>query len=299
MQISGVSVKLVGDQAKLMENVSKSWTGRAQGKFSGKAKPQEEMLTSGADFASIIPSGFLLLHKDLKALIDGKSSQKSGLMTILDAVGPILAAVGAVVIAGTIVKGLFGGNSEKSGGHIQDIIDDLNMRLTADDVANYPEVQEAQREGLATYMKCYFIAQGTSAVVSATLGAVGTGAAAAVTGLVSGLLGKETKDEAQLHLKDIIDQIILSQDPAAWAEEANTDGTGLHTEVKVGIMTYLGLWFAAQAVSMTAETVAAGAGNAVGGAINSLFTSLFGKKTEETSTTHLKEIIDAIITACK
>ena len=304
MQISGVSVKLVGDQAKLMENVSKSWTGSAQGKFSGKAKPQEEMLTSGADFASIIPSGFLLLHKDLKALIDGKSSQKSGLMTILDALGPILVAAGAVAIAGAIVKGLFSGNSEKSSGHIQDIIDELNMGLTADDVKDYPEVIQAQRDGLATYMKCYFTAQGASAVVSETLGAVGTGAAAAVTNLVNSLFGIETKDDAQLHLKKIIDTIIMAQDPEKWAKEATDDGTGeggsgedsfLRKEVRVGIAAYLGLWFAAQAASMTVETLAGGIGTAIGGFFNNLYNSLLGKDTDDNATKHLKDIIDQII----
>lgn len=304
MQISGVTVKLAGDQAKLMENVSKAWTGSPQGKFSGKVKPQEEILTGGTDFASIIPSGFLLLHKDLQNLIDSKSNQKSGLMTIADAIGPILVAVGAVAIAGAIVKGLFAGNSSKSQDHIQGIIDDLNMQLTADDIKNIPEVQEAQRQGLATYMKSYFLAQGTSAVVTETLGAVGSGAAAAVTSLVKGLLGKETKDKAQQHLKDIIDAIILAQNPDAWAAEA-TQTTGgaegnqesfLRKEVRVGIATYLGLWFAAQTVSMTAETLARGVGTAIGGFFNKLYNSLLGKNTDDNATTHLKNIIDAIIT---
>lgn len=304
MQIAGVSVKLVGDQAKLMENISKSWTGSTQGKFSGKAKPQEEILTGGADFASIIPSGFLLLHKDLQTLIDSKSGQKSGLMTIMDALGPILVAAGAVAIAGAIVKGLFAGNSEKSSGHIQDIIDELNMGLTADDIKGYPEVIQAQKDGLATYMKCYFIAQGTSAVVSETLGAVGTGAAAAVKNLVNSLLGKETKDEAQLHLKAIIDQIIIDQDPKAWSEEAQQAGTpgpdgtpesSLHKEVKIGIMTYLGLWFASQAAAMTVETLAGGLGTAIGTFGRNLYNSLLGKNTDDKAVTHLKTLIDAII----
>ena len=62
--INGITVKFGGDQAKLMENLSKSVTGSPKGTYSGKGQPKEDLLKSGKDFATVIPTGFLVLHKD-------------------------------------------------------------------------------------------------------------------------------------------------------------------------------------------------------------------------------------------
>ena len=294
--LNGVTVKFGGDQAKLMENLSKSVTGSSKGIYSGKGQPKEDLLKAGKDFATVIPTGFLVLHKDLQELIKGGGASKGGgLGDLTNMLPTMFAAVGAVAIAGMVVAGLFGSMSPKSGSHISELVDELNGRLTVDDLANDPEVLEAQHKGVATYVKSFFIAQSASAVLTATLGAVGSGAAEAVINLVGGLFGKETKDEAQLHLKDLIDNIILRQKLDDWAPGGQFWDDALQKEVSIGLRVYLGTWFAAQAVSMTAETVAGGVGDAIGGAINGLFKSLFGKQTEETSVGHLKAIIDSII----
>lgn len=297
MDINGISVKLSGDQAKLMTAVSKSVTGSPKGTFTSRPQPKEDLLKSGKDFATVIPSGFLLLHQDLKDLAKDQGGGLGGsLKSLASTFGTVFAAVGAVAIAGTIVKGLFSGGSGDNS-HIQDLIDQMNNQLTLDELTNGPnsaEIKAAQIQGVGTYMKSYFLAQGASAVVSETLGAIGTGAASAVTNLVNGLLGKETKDEAQLHLKALIDDIILAQESSVWVDESKKDGA-LKSEVRIGIMTYLGLWFAAQAVSLTAETVSSAIGSGVANVFVSFWNTISGKGTDDAAATHLKEVIDQII----
>ena len=302
MQVNGITVKFGGDQAKLMESLSKSITGSPKGVYSGKGQPKDDLLKSGKDFATVIPTGFLVLHKDLQELIKGGGAQKASLGSMAQIFGTIFAAVGAVAIAGTIVKGLFSGNSDAGEAKLQSLIDELMNGMDAGTLQGDPEVQAALKQGITTYIKSYFIAQSASAIITEAIGGIGSGAAAAVENLVGGLLGKETKDDAQQHLKDIIDGIILAQNPEDWkpggkywdSGEEDTESS-LEKEVRIGIMAYLGVWFAAQAASMAVETVVGGVGTAIGEAINNLFSSLFGKNTDDEAVTHLKSIVEAII----
>ena len=100
-----------------------------------------------------------------------------------------------------------------------------------------------------TYIKSYFIAQSASAIITEALGGIGSGAATAVKNLVGGLFGFETKDDAQKHLKDLIDNIILKQNKEDWQPGGTYWDDKLQNEVRIGIMAYLGVWFAAQAAS--------------------------------------------------
>ena len=295
MQVNGITVKFGGDQAKLMENLSKSITGSPKGAYTGRAQPKDDLLKSGKDFATVIPTGFMVLHKDLQDLIKGGGAQKASIGSMAQTFGTIFAAVGAVAIAGTIVKGLFSGNSDAGEAKLQSLIDELMNGMDAGTLQGDPEVQAALKQGVSTYIKSYFIAQSASAIITEALGGIGSGAATAVKNLVGGLFGFETKDDAQKHLKDLIDNIILKQNKEDWQPGGTYWDDKLQNEVRIGIMAYLGVWFAAQAASMAVETVVGGVGTAIGSAINNLFSALSGKNTDDETVTHLKSIIDAII----
>lgn len=258
-----------------------------------------DILNVASNLSAVIPTGFLLLHNDLddlsKKLGDSEGSKsessESG-FSLLSILKPMLVGAGAAVVAAGLVKGLFGGVSDKTTNHVQELVDGLNERLTVDDLANDNTVLTAQKVGFIAYMEAYFLQQAASMTISGVLEAVGTSAGKAVRGFFTSLFGiQEEEDTVTYKLKSMVEEIIMAQSVDNYiGDEA------VSKAVKIGIIAYIATYFATQTTAMAADTLLSGLTSAAGGAINSFFTSLFGIGGPK-SYDKIQSIIDDIINA--
>lgn len=255
-----------------------------------------DLISNASNLTSVIPTGFILLHNDLEALLASGSSDKAkagggessgGLLSLLK---PMLVGAGAAVVAAGLVKGLFGGVSDRTTTHVQELVDGLNERLTVDDLANDQTVLTAQKIGFIAYMEAYFLQQAASMGVSGVLEAVGEGAGKAVRGFFTSLFGKETESDATSEkLKTIVEAIIQAQTADMYIGDK-----AVSIAVKIGIIAYLTTYFATQTTAMAADTLLSGLTSAAGGAVNSFFTNLFGMGGSK-SYDKIQAIVDDII----
>lgn len=259
-----------------------------------------DILNVASNLSAVIPTGFLLLHNDLddlsKKLGEESSDSKSGSsesgFSLLSILKPMLVGAGAAVVAAGLVKGLFGGVSDRTTNHVQELVDDLNERLTVDDLANDNAVLTAQKIGFIAYMEAYFLQQAASMTISGVLEAVGTSAGKAVRGFFTSLFGmQEEEDKVASKLKSMVEDIIMAQ-----ASDNYIGDEAVSKAVKIGIIAYIATYFATQTTAMATDTVLSGLTSAVGGAINSFFTNLFGIGGPK-SYDKIQSIIDDIINA--
>lgn len=259
-----------------------------------------DILNVASNLSAVIPTGFLLLHNDLddlsKKLGEESSDSKSGGsesgFSLLSILKPMLVGAGAAVVAAGLVKGLFGGVSDRTTNHVQELIDELNERLTVDDLANDNAVLTAQKIGFIAYMEAYFLQQAASMAISGVLEAVGTSAGKAVRGFFTSLFGmQEEEDKVASKLKSMVEDIIMAQ-----ASDNYIGDEAVSKAVKIGIIAYIATYFATQTTAMATDTVLSGLASAAGGAINSFFTSLFGIGGPK-SYDKIQSIIDDIINA--
>ena len=281
---------------KLFQSVANSIG--SKGRYDGfkKESPKASDVAGASSITQVIPAGFLLLHSDLQELIKSKKGGGGGGLSmgldLVSIVGGAFAVVGAAVIAGSIVKGLFKGTSEDTDNHLNDIITELNNRLTASDLANDPRVQEAQLEAFIGYLRAYYMQQSASMLVSGVLEGVGAGAGKAINSFFSNAFGKaeDSASPLQVKLNEIIDEIAVNIDNTRYLPGGAAWGT-IEKETDIAVAAYLATYFATQTVSMGVDNVASGVGEALGGAIKGIFTGLFGKKEKDP----LEQTLDKIL----
>ena len=268
---------------KLFQSVANSIGNK--GRYDGfkKESPKASDVAGASSITQVIPAGFLLLHSDLQELIKSKKGGGGGGFSmgldLVSLVGGAFAVVGAAVIAGSIIKGLFKGTSEDTDNHLNDIITELNNRLTASDLANDPRVQEAQLEAFIGYLRAYYLQQSASMLISGVLEGVGAGAGKAINSFFSNAFGKaeDSASPLQVKLNEIIDEIAVNIDNTRYLPGGVAWGT-IEKETDIAVAAYLATYFATQTASMAVDNVASGVGEAIGGAIKGIFTGLFGKK---------------------
>ena len=281
---------------KLFQSVANSIGNK--GRYDGfkKESPKASDVTGASSITQVIPAGFLLLHSDLQELIKSKKGGGGGGLSmgldLVSIVGGAFAVVGAAVIAGSIVKGLFKGTSEDTDNHLNDIITELNNGLTASDLANNPQVKEAQLEAFTGYLKAYYLQQSASMLVSGVLEGVGVGAGKAINSFFSNAFGKaeDSASPLQVKLNEIIDEIAVNIDNTRYLPGGAAWST-IEKETDIAVAAYLATYFATQTVSMGVDNVASGVGEALGGAINGIFIGLFGKKEKDP----LEQTLDKIL----
>lgn len=283
---------------KLFQSVANSIGNK--GRYDGfkKESPKASDVAGASSITQVIPAGFLLLHSDLQELIKSKKGGGGGGFSmgldLVSIVGGAFAVVGAAVIAGSIIKGLFKGTSEDTDNHLNDIITELNNELTASDLANNPQVKEAQLEAFTGYLKAYYLQQSASMLVSGVLEGVGAGAGKAINSFFSNAFGKaeDSASPLQVKLNEIIDEIAVNIDNTRYLPGGAAWGT-IEKETDIAVAAYLATYFATQTASMAVDNVASGVGEAIGGAINGLFKGLFGKKDENKDP--LEQTLDKIL----
>ena len=281
---------------KLFQSVANSIG--SKGRYDGfkKESPKASDVAGASSITQVIPAGFLLLHSDLQELIKSKKGGGGGGFSmgldLVSIVGGAFAVVGAAVIAGSIIKGLFKGTSEDTDNHLNDIITELNNELTASDLANNPQVKEAQLEAFIGYLKAYYMQQSASMLVSGVLEGVGAGAGKAINSFFSNAFGKaeDSASPLQVKLNEIIDEIAVNIDNTRYLPGGAAWGT-IEKETDIAVAAYLATYFATQTASMAVDNVASGVGEAIGGAIKGIFTGLFGKKEKDP----LEQTLDNII----
>ena len=281
---------------KLFQSVANSIG--SKGRYDGfkKESPKASDVAGASSITQVIPAGFLLLHSDLQELIKSKKGGGGGGLSmgldLVSIVGGAFAVVGAAVIAGSIVKGLFKGTSEDTDNHLNDIITELNNELTASDLANNPQVKEAQLEAFIGYLRAYYLQQSASMLISGVLEGVGAGAGKAINSFFSNAFGKaeDSASPLQVKLNEIIDEIAVNIDNTRYLPGGAAWGT-IEKETDIAVAAYLATYFATQTVSMGVDNVASGVGEALGGAIKGIFTGLFGKKEKDP----LEQTLDKIL----
>lgn len=263
-----------------------------------------DLLGLAGNLNAVIPAGFLLLHNDIVGMKGDKGSSESSTPdagnTLLSLVKPLFIGAGAAVVAAGLVKGLFGGVSDKTTNHIQDVVDELNQNLTAEDLGSDPAVQKAQKIGFIAYLEAYFLQQAAAMAISGTLEAVGEGAGKAVNSFFTNLFDKEAKsEETPNKLQTIVDSLIGSISVKDYAGDPT-----IQTALKIGMVAYIEAYFLSQAAAASLDTIGSGVGAAAAGAVTSFIKGIFGKSKKDAeagketkSYDKIQSIVDDIIAA--
>jgi len=231
-----------------------------------------------------VPAGFIMLHNDLEKLTGKKGIESSlgGSTSIMStaaasaAGGAIGAAAGAAV--GGLVNGLVGAFKPDSPGqkHIEELIDQMNLSLTLEDVMAMPGVKEKQAEGVAAYIKTYFVSQAAALATSEVLGSVGEGLGKAIAGVFTGIwkgFGGKEKTGLETITAALMDNL---------KAEDYINKPEIKEAQEQGVAAYVKTYFISQAASLaTSETMGAigeGAGKLVAGVFTGLWKGFGGKE---------------------
>lgn len=269
---------------KMLDSIKNAFSFGKSEKVSPKSplKPKPDDLLAMKDMASITAGGFLLLHNDLK---EGSGSSLTS--KALSAGGTGLAAgVGATLGAGLagMVGGMFAGLSPMSALHLKEIVEELNADITYDDLKDDPQIRQAQVDGVAAYIKAYFIGQSASSIITEVISSVGPAIAESAKGFLGSLFG-ETKPESkvQLILNDLLDSMS--------SEDYLNDPDVLEAE-KQGVIMYLMTYFTAQSTSLVINTAADAVSSAILTGAQNLLGALFGK---DRQTSKVEDILNSIL----
>lgn len=269
-----------------------------QSLFTGKpsvpaAPTANDIVSLAGNLNAVIPAGFLLLHNDLTGGEEGKKgsgSSDSG-FSLSSFIGPMLAVVGGAVIGTGIIKGLFGGFSSKTENKTQQLVDDLNDRLSADELAKDPEVLAAQKKGFVAYLKTYYYQQAASMAVSGTIEAIGEGMGKAVGGFFTSLIDKVKGEEKTPNkLQECVNVIMDNVNPQDYVGDAEVD-----TAVRNGIIGYLKTYMVSQTAAMTLDTTLSSVGEAAGNMVHGFLTNLLGIGPKEAVYQRIQDIVDTLI----
>ena len=256
---------------------------------------ENDIVSLAGNLNAVVPAGFLLIHEDLQKLKGEDKGESSGSgdfsTSVVSLLKPMLVGAGAAVVATGIVKGLFGGVSSSTTNHVQTLVDELNERLTVDDLASDSTVLAAQKIGFIAYMEAYFLQQAASLMISGTLEAVGEGAGKAVRSFFTSLYGmQEEEDTVATKLKSIVEDIIEAQ-----SSDKYIGDSAVETAVKIGIIAYMTTYFATQTAAMAVDTLVTNLTSTAGTAVNKFITGLFGLDNDPKTYDHIQSIIDELI----
>lgn len=248
-------------------------------KIKAKNSPKPNDLIASKDIPSLIANGFLLIHSDLESA----SKHKSGGL-----IGGMFSALGGAAGAflGGAASSMFAGLSIDSTKHLKEITQQLNDDITYEDIKDNQEIKQAQIEGLASYIKAYFLGQGAAEVVKEAIGAIGPAIVDSAKGAFTSLFGiKDEETKVQLILKDLLD----SMNSADYIDDPE-----VKKAEKIGVISYLAAYFVSQAAAMTVETAGGSIGTAIGGFTRGILIGLAGKKSSAQES-KLATMIDAIL----
>jgi hypothetical protein len=251
-----------------------------------------DIIGFNGNLKAVVPAGFLLLHNDLlslrgRGMASGASSESDSSGSLLSMMGNILALAGGAAVAVAIGKNLFAG-SEESTISIQKVVDDLNKKLTADELYADPVVRAAQKLGFIAYLEVYFASQAAAMSVDNLAGRVADAALTFGTKILDGLYSRPV-EKTYAKIQTLVDGVIeLTTAKELLKSKAVT------TAVNLGFAAYIITYFATQTASSTLDTAAAALGSAPATFTKTLLGSLFGDSTR--SYDKIQSIINDIIT---
>lgn len=231
--------------------------------------PTVANLKSAKTLNTIVPTGFLMLHRDLERLA-GDSSSEKGSGWSLSSGGSLLAS-GLLAAAGLLGAGLISSS-------LTHLMDELLNEVSASELADDEDIKNSVKAGLATYIRVFFITQaaylginvlskllvlfegfkgmfkGTSDVLGTiALGSSVIGAAAntiqdvfADLGLGSGSLEKRQAEAVFALADDVLKNLDTSN---------LVNDESIQDSVRAGLAAYLKTFFYAQAAKLAINSV--------------------------------------------
>lgn len=267
-----IPVKIVGEA----DSSDKETDQKKKKSVSLSVTPQDLLNMSSLD--EIVPSGFIIVHKDLEEILKAlkKSSSGSfgfGKSTLSMAAGTFLGGV-ALGFAET----LFNGTDDETTEHMKGIIAELNKGLTADDFKGIPEVEQAQKDAFIQYLKVYYFQQ-TAALAGS---AVGGAAAEAVNTFLDETIGKlfrKIKGDEEASTPDKLAVIAQDLDKDLTVDFIREDSEAMKEVKKIqrnNAIAYLKVFYASQISKMAGETAGNFFGGLLSGAVTSLISGIMG-----------------------
>lgn len=259
----------------IKENEFTQETGQKKKNISLSVTPQDLLNMSSLD--EIVPSGFIIVHKDLEEILKAlkSSSGASGFLnsTLSVAAGNFLGGA-ALGLAGT----LFNGVDSETTDHMQGIITELNKGLTVDDFEGDPEVEQAQKDAFIQYLKVYYFQQ-TSALAGASVGGAVAEAVNAFLDETIGKLFRKITGSEESSTPDKLAVIAQDLDKDLTVDFIREDSEAMEEVKKIqrsNAIAYLKAFYAAQISKMAGETAGNFIGGTASGFINSLISGIMG-----------------------
>lgn len=262
----------------------------SSGQAAGSSSINVKMDPSPSDFTSmkslneIVPNGFILIHndiEDLKEALSSSSGSGGGLSSLLKGGIGGLGGIAGNFLGGAVVglaQGLFTGVfGDKTTDHMQDIIDELNMDLTADDFRGDPEVEAAQHDAFIQYLKVYYSEQTASMVGAATGSFISETVVSAVKGILKGAFEILTLGAFDPASK--LESIATELDKELTYESIRSNSEAMKEVKQIqadSVISYLKWYYQAQINEIGGESVGNAIGGALKGILNGVIEGIFG-----------------------
>lgn len=262
----------------------------SSGQASGSSSINVKMDPSPSDFTSmkslneIVPNGFILIHndiEDLKEVLSSSGGSGGGLSSLLKGGIGGLGGIAGNFLGGAVVglaQGLFTGVfGDKTTDHMQDIIDELNMDLIADDFRGDPEVEAAQHDAFIQYLKVYYSEQTASMAGAATGSFISETVVSAVKGILKGAFEILTLGAFDPASK--LESIATELDKELTYESIRSNSEAMKEVKQIqadSVISYLKWYYQAQINEIGGESVGNAIGGALKGILNGVIEGIFG-----------------------
>ena len=256
-----------------------------------RMKPSPDDFVTMKSLSEIVPNGFLLIHNDLEEL---KSKSGVGGSLLGGGLAGLVAGATSGLVSG-LFDGLFGDDTKS---HMNNIADELNQDLTADDFRGNPDIEQVQRDAFVQYLKVYYLEQ-TAALAGSVVGNfAGTAISTTIQETIKGIFDFGAPEYTKTKLYEIAEELdkTLTIESITSSSEAMAEVRNVQ---KDSVIAYLKTYYAAQVSEMAGATV----GNFFGGAIKEAlsgviegtigsFLTLIGKNEKEADS--LQKIADEL-----
>lgn len=261
-----------------------------------RMKPSPDDFVTMKSLSEIVPNGFLLIHNDLEEL---KSKSGAGGSLLSGGLAGLVAGATSGLVSG-LFDGLFGDGTKS---HMNNIADELNQDLTADDFRGNPDIEQVQKDAFVQYLKVYYLEQTAALAGSAVGNFTGTAISTTIQETIKGIFDFGAPEYTKTKLYEIAEELdkTLTTESITSSSEAMSDVRDVQ---KDSVIAYLKTYYAAQISEMAGATV----GNFFGGAIKEAlsgviegtigsFLTLIGKNEKEADP--LQKIADELTAQIK
>ena len=242
----------------------------AKAQLKADLNPKPAALLAASNLESLVATGFILLHNDLTG--SGKKDKATKKAAVTSGVGAgALGSLAAGATAGIITGLADAFSNDPTDDHFNSIISELNLQLTADDFAGDPEIRAYQDKGFKDYLQAYYREKSNALIA----GVAGDVVASAIAGIGEGLkrlFGKDPGEETN-KLKEIADELTASMDISWFLNDPE-----ILDIQKNNFKAYLRTYYITQTTDLALNGAASAVSGAVGTAINSLLSNMFGIK---------------------